>query len=608
MPSNQYSPTAEQPYQPTVAPEIVQPTPSPVAPQNPAPTGIQAAGNISHVGAVAGIADNILRGFMQGRAQRDARLAMTTKRQTDIMEASYNSAASQLLQMHRDGVDPNSTEYKQAKDAVDGSFAAKNAYYAQHVLAGDQKPKKGKKGEQEPTTIGEMVQSKDPAVQAKGWLLLQQKAGPPVYHQIASSSTPQAQQARKTEEVQGQAQSVAAQNNLKQQQLIARRTDILAKPTEQRSKSENDELENINETLAPQPKPRADQPGDQAKKAADAVFTRMEDPAYKPTDRDKFILRVGGYDVTPDTKIQVTPRGEIISSDRDGNYKVLRGPQREYETKAELGGDGPGKPKRGTPTQFSQVEKDTHEAYQKARDKYQNAINGIDDAVAKEAAAHGKKSSTPVSWTPDRIAAEKKKAADALEDENKSIASLNSARTRDLGGIPGDDQQHPAVAAHQPESTHGQDTSEYMAVPNPKGLVEPGNIPIWNRPTVQNPDGSHSSEYSTSFRDDKGREVLVPTVVDGKFLTPNGKKPKEGSAEEKAMFKKAWQHYLDTGQNLGKFSNADDADAYAGKLHSRGSRPGGQDTPPPGATSEVFDPKTGALTGWVVDGEYRAKK
>jgi hypothetical protein len=78
---------------------------------------------------------------------------------------------------------------------------------------------------------------------------------------------------------------------------------------------------------------------------------------------------------------------------------------------------------------------------------------------------------------------------------------------------------------------------------NPKGMITPGNLDLNGRPIVKNADGSVSSEYSTSFGDDKGREILVPTVVDGKFLTPDGKKPKEGSPEEKAMFGQAQQHY-----------------------------------------------------------------
>lgn len=113
-----------------------------------------------------------------------------------------------------------------------------------------------------------------------------------------------------------------------------------------------------------------------------------------------------------------------------------------------------------------------------------------------------------------------------------------------------------------------------MAVAYPRGLAQAGNIPIWGRPTVQNADGTHSSEYSVSFQDKDGLEVLVPTVVNGRFLTPDGKKPPEGSEAEKAMFRAAWDNYLKTGQNLGKFKSAADADAYSKILHSRGQTPG----------------------------------
>ena len=126
----------------------------------------------------------------------------------------------------------------------------------------------------------------------------------------------------------------------------------------------------------------------------------------------------------------------------------------------------------------------------------------------------------------------------------------------------------------QPEVRTQQPRSPYMATENPRGLVEPGNIPIWNRPIIHNADGSVSSEYSIS-REENGREVLVPTIVDGRFLTPDGTKPPEGSAAEKAMFNEAWRHYQQTGQHLGKFNDADNADAYANQLHSR-PMPGGR--------------------------------
>ena len=124
----------------------------------------------------------------------------------------------------------------------------------------------------------------------------------------------------------------------------------------------------------------------------------------------------------------------------------------------------------------------------------------------------------------------------------------------------------------------------YMAADNPKGLAKPGNLSIWDRPSVQNADGSHSSELSFS-REDDGKEVLVPSIVDGKFLTPDGKMPPLGhrdksgkyipTPQEKAMQDKAWDHYKKTGQHLGMFDNPDDADAYANILHNRGEKGSG---------------------------------
>lgn len=131
--------------------------------------------------------------------------------------------------------------------------------------------------------------------------------------------------------------------------------------------------------------------------------------------------------------------------------------------------------------------------------------------------------------------------------------------------------------------------ADYMVEPSPKGLAEQGNLPIWTRPTVQNADGSHSSELSFS-REDNGKEVLVPSIVNGRFLTPDGKEPPLGyhdktgkyhpTPQEKTMQDRAWDHYKKTGQHLGKFDNPDDADAYADKLHNRGTR-GTPSAPPP---------------------------
>ena len=100
-------------------------------------------------------------------------------------------------------------------------------------------------------------------------------------------------------------------------------------------------------------------------------------------------------------------------------------------------------------------------------------------------------------------------------------------------------------------------------------MIEAGNLNLNGRPIIKNSDGSVSSEYSFSFGDEKGREVLRPTWSTEHILTPDRKKPKPGSPEEKQMFKRAQQHYEQTGEHLGIFDTLEHADAYAEQVHSR---------------------------------------
>ena len=102
--------------------------------------------------------------------------------------------------------------------------------------------------------------------------------------------------------------------------------------------------------------------------------------------------------------------------------------------------------------------------------------------------------------------------------------------------------------------TRVQQTTEKAQLPINKkiGQFGKGNIDLTNRPKVVNEDGSVSTVRSMSFYDDKEKtEVLIPTVVNGKIVSD----------------KEAIQHYYDTGEYLGKFKNAHDADKYAIQLH-----------------------------------------
>lgn len=89
------------------------------------------------------------------------------------------------------------------------------------------------------------------------------------------------------------------------------------------------------------------------------------------------------------------------------------------------------------------------------------------------------------------------------------------------------------------------------------GMLSYGNIDLEHRPVVTNPDGSVSTVRSMSFENNKGQEVLVPTVSpSGTILTNRG----------------AMNLYGATGQNLGIFDNPDDADRYAIALHKAQER------------------------------------
>lgn len=80
-----------------------------------------------------------------------------------------------------------------------------------------------------------------------------------------------------------------------------------------------------------------------------------------------------------------------------------------------------------------------------------------------------------------------------------------------------------------------------------------GNIDLTNRPIVKNEDGSISTVRSMSFQDDDSKEVLIPTVVNGKIVSND----------------EAIQHYYDTGEYLGKFDTIEEANSYAEWLHNQ---------------------------------------
>jgi hypothetical protein len=104
---------------------------------------------------------------------------------------------------------------------------------------------------------------------------------------------------------------------------------------------------------------------------------------------------------------------------------------------------------------------------------------------------------------------------------------------------------------HDQPVSIGPSGKPLYAVGKPAGLVKAGNIDVNHRPVAQNADGSISTVRSISIGVG-GKEVLIPTVVNGKVVSNQ----------------EAIAHYKATGENLGTFASVAAANKYAESLHN----------------------------------------
>lgn len=141
-------------------------------------------------------------------------------------------------------------------------------------------------------------------------------------------------------------------------------------------------------------------------------------------------------------------------------------------------------------------------------------------------------------------------------------------------------EDEPERAAPAKPSGQSFDIGPKAGQPIP-GMIQKGNVDVNHRPSITNEDGSHSSIFSMTVPVDQNGDVwkgsyesapryaLVPSIANGRFLTPNGKIPVKGDSKGlEALEKKSTDYYDKTREHLGIFASEKAANDYAEKTHA----------------------------------------
>lgn len=488
-----YDPLSPTPYQPVPTPEQP-PAPTPNIP-TPSPFEgqpgfqFQGHGNISHAGAVAGVLDNVLRGYVNGKAQGDAVKGLRLKKKSDDLNSSYKADADRLWTVtqkqisEKGAIDPNSDEYKQALSAVQGSWGALQDFRGS-LLDDGKKKKPGKNGQER--SPAEILSDPKSTPQEKAQALhgMTQKLGPPILGQIQNY---QAQAKARAQNPEVQDADIRAKANLELSQLRTQKEPL--------TEAQQARVKQLEEYLTPTPKLGAGKEGmtrySQGKDGWEEYQVNTSGDEIPGTRRP---LSLAGANVKPFrawtkdasgkfTSVLVDPKtnqkipgsenqdiqppaalaGHVTSheyfwTDQNGDVHHYDYSTTSSPTATAAGTPGstsphtPSSPDHFTPRQhpssvpssatpsdksilghkgpisrakIDQLDKDTQAQYQKASDQFNKLVDALNDPSLK--------------LTQEQKDAAKKKYYDLLQEENHNIGKEHSDRMRDLGLHPAED-------------------------------------------------------------------------------------------------------------------------------------------------------------------------
>lgn len=200
---------ADSPYTPLDLPPVeAKQVPLPEASPEP-----QNLGAVSRGGAIAYMADKILRGAMQGYDFAQQQKADQFNKKLAAQQSIYNDQAKQLHDMAVAGVDPNSQEFKDARNRVLTAWQATMQTIGERIPQPKQskKSKQGQANGQDQSNLlaRALNHQNDPQDALQAVYQGAVATGPPVFHQIAPYLTPQYQQQQR-QKAQGEAATLTA--------------------------------------------------------------------------------------------------------------------------------------------------------------------------------------------------------------------------------------------------------------------------------------------------------------------------------------------------------------------------------------------------------------